>query len=90
MKSNPADPPIDRATIGLALELSSLSKQAILSAAEAIQASEAMIPDMSQGPPQHAPTLNTAMHEQERGARFAACAARINEAIRELTRPIED
>ena len=88
--ANPSDPPTDQAAIALTLQLATLSKQAIIHAAAAVQASEAMIPDMSQGPPQQALTLPTAYYEQERGARFSACAARINEAIRELKRPIED
>ena len=73
----------------MSLQLAALSKRAILHAAAAVQASEAMIPDMSQGRAAQAVTLNTAHYEQERGARFSACAARINEAIRELKRPIE-
>ena len=88
--ANPSNPPTDQATIALTLQLATLSKQAIIHAAAAVQASEAMTPDMSQGPPQQALTLPTAYYEQERGARFSACAARINEAIRELKRPIED
>ena len=79
--------PPDTAMITLAMQLSGLGIQAINAAHAAATASQALIPDMSQGPPQEMPTLPVAVREQERAFRFAACAARIDDAIRELKRP---
>ena len=82
-------PPDDQETVTLILQLVGLQRQAITSAANALTVSEAAIPDMSQGAPAEAPTLAVAAREQERAFRFNACAARIDEAIRELKRPSE-
>ena len=82
-------PPDDQETIALMLQLVSLQRQAIMSAANALTVSEAAIPDMSQGAPAEAPTLAVAAREQERAFRFSACAARIDEAVKELKRPSE-
>ena len=84
--SGPQD---DQETVALIMQLVSLGRQAIMSAANALTVSEAATPDLSQGAPAEAPTIAAAFREQERAFRFAACAGRIDEAVRELKHPSE-
>ena len=80
---------MDTETVELVVKLSQLGAIAIARAGDAITRSQSMIPDFSDGPPEHIPTLATAVLEQARAFRFSACAAHIDKAIQELKRPLD-
>jgi len=80
---------MDNETVELLVKLSQLGAIAIAHAGKAIDRSQSMIPTFEGEPPKEIPTLGIAVWEQARAFRFAACAAHIDQAVRELKRPLD-